>query len=148
MIKQLDDNSEIFFSPIPRWITVYGLVYLAILTTGLVFFTSTYSYPSSKRLSVVVEDGEFYAAITPEVYGDLLELQPITFDFPFSDAPVHGRLDKRQAWAKGDTIFIPVIGKFSHLIDSTVRIRGKLTCRGTIINSDVTLLQKIFKRKL
>ena len=148
MIKQLDDNSEIFFNPIPRWITVYGLIYLAILTTGLFFFASTYSYPSSKQVSVVHEDKEFYAAINPDAYRKLLDQQPITFDFPFSEAPVYGRLNKRQAWAKGDTIFIPVIGSFSHLFDSTVRIRGKLICKGTIINSDVTLLQKIFKRKL
>jgi hypothetical protein len=142
MYKAIDDQkTDIFLSPIPRWITHYGFGATIALLIVLFAAASFVKYPTTISLNVTIRKKSTTAEVDFETYQKLLPSQKIEISTPF--VTITGITSKSKSYAINKSIIVPVI-----IADSTVQklpFKDKIICEGKIVIENKSLLYRIFR---
>jgi hypothetical protein len=142
MYKAIDDQkTDIFLSPIPRWITHYGFGATIALLIVLFAVASFVKYPTTISLNITITKSKTTAEVDFETYRKLLPSQKIEINTPF--ATIEGIASKSNSYAFNNAIIMPVI-----LPDTTVQklpFKDKMICEGRVVVENKSLIWKIFK---
>jgi hypothetical protein len=142
MYKIIDDKkTDIFLSPIPRWITHYGFGATIALLIVLFAAASFVKYPTTISLNVTIRKKSTTAEVDFETYQKLLPSQKIEISTPF--VTITGITSKSKSYAINKSIIVPVI-----IADSTVQklpFKDKIICEGKIVIENKSLLYRIFR---
>lgn len=144
MFKKIDDRSELFFSPIPKWITRTGFVILVCILLALVLASSYMRYPHTVNLPVVLDGQKAYSRIDFATYRTLRQGTPISIDIPTRKGPLKGILDLNGSIIEKDRVSVPITINSPEL--RTLQFRGELHSHGEIVLDDRTLLQKLVSK--
>jgi len=109
MHKQIDDNkTELFLTPIPKWITTYG--FIALLVFGLLIITFTYFFeiPDTVDLDVTLTRDKIYATCDFNILGRIKESNQVKIISPFTEEIIKGELLINDKWVKENLVFIPI----------------------------------------
>jgi hypothetical protein len=144
MFKKIDDRSELFFSPIPRWITHTGFIILVCILLALVFASSYMRYPHTVKLPVILDGQKAYSHVSFTTFRALKQGAAISIDVPTSNVPLKGTLDINASVIEKDKMVVPVILNTSDL--NSIRFRGEFHSRGEIVLENRSLLKKLLSR--
>ena len=140
MIKDIKNQSDYFFPPIPRWVTHYGFGIMVLLLIGFLLAASQISYVDIQQFDVVLTKNSQTAKLDFNLYKKLKSRQPIMVDGPFQ-RPLKGYLQKQIIDAKDTYVIVPVV--FSDTAINPLPITGQLLCKGSLRISRGSLLRNL-----
>ena len=140
--KNINDRSEFFLAPIPRWITHYGFILMLLVSFILVFFSFVIKYPETKSVTVFITKDNVFSLIDFSTYEKLTPNQSIYIDLPLVGR-LNAKIDQNSAQLSHNFVLNKLDinpNKYKGLISDTVY------CKGEITLSNFTLMERILNK--
>lgn len=136
-----DQNDTIFLEPIPKWITQGGFYLIIFIFIFLILASLFIEYPNSVVTKVYITNDSAYTKVPFNTFESLKDVETIEIINPFNSNKINGLINKGEAWAESDSIFLPVNIERRNI--NMLRFEDKIICTGKISSDKKNILSTI-----
>jgi hypothetical protein len=140
--KIINDKSELFLAPIPKWITHYGFILMLFIGLLLLFFSFVIKYPETKNVTVLLTKRNAFVIMDFDTYKYITPHQNMKIT-----VPIIGQLN---ATIEPDATQLTHNSVINNLSIKTDRysgiIKDTVYCKGEITLNNFSLMERLINK--